>query len=345
MPSPSHELILAPIHGITDCVYRTAFAHWFPGFDRAVSPFVQLRQGHPLRPGELRQLAPENNLALPVVPQVLTRHAETFIAGLLALRDLGYDAADWNLGCPSPRVGGRGAGLLPHPELIDAILEKVLSRCSMSLSVKLRLGHRSADELVPVLAVLNRYPLREVILHPRTAAQMYGGALDIPRAQAARSMCRHRFAISGGITTTEEFADLSRQIPGVDAWMVGRGALRNPVLPATIKGAAEPEDKVFRSTLRQFHDELAEGYGLWLCGPAHFLAKMTEHWTYLSVCFRTPGAIANRIRQAANPGDYNERVAWAFEQPLASRGISSRRNSRADRRASGRRRSSRRSKP
>ena len=319
MCNASPELVLAPIRGITDCIYRTAFARWFPGFDRAVAPFVQLRQGQPLRPGELRQLAPENNHAMPVVPQLLTHQADPFVRALHELRDLGYDEANWNLGCPSPTVAGRGrgAGLLPHPERIDAILDAVLSQCTVRLSIKARLGRQDPDELASVLAVLNRYPLSEVILHPRTADQMYDGSLDIDRAREALSVCRHPFVLSGGISTVEEFADLSRRLPGVGAWMIGRGALRCPVLPARIKGTPGVDAETFRKTLRGFHDELLEGYREWLSGPAHLLAKMKEHWVYLSACFSEPGGVFARIRRSRHPDDLAEAVEWAFEQPLA----------------------------
>ena len=313
------ELVLAPIRGITDCIYRTAFARWFPGFDRAVAPFAQLRQGQPLRPGEMRQLAPENNRALPVVPQLLTHQAETFVRALQELRDLGHGEANWNLGCPSPTVAGRGrgAGLLPHPERIDAILDAVLSRCTVRLSAKVRLGRHAPDELVPVLVVLNRYPLSEVILHPRTADQMYDGLLDIDRAREALSACRHPFVLSGGISTVEEFAHLSRRMPEVGTWMIGRGALSCPVLPARIKGAPEADAETFRTALHGFHDELLERYGGWLSGPAHLLAKMKEHWVYLSACFAESEGVFTRVRRSCHPGDFAEAVEWAFDQPLA----------------------------
>jgi len=318
MYGPSPELVLAPIRGITDCIYRTAFARWFPGFDRAVAPFVQLRRGQPLRPGELRQLVPGNNRAMPVVPQLLTHQAEAFVRALHTLQDLGYDEANWNLGCPSPTVAGRGrgAGLLPHPERIDAILDAVLPQCTVRLSVKLRLGRHDPDELDAVLVVLNRYPLSEVILHPRTADQMYDGSLDIVRTREALSACRHSLVLSGGISTVEEFADLSRSLPQVSAWMIGRGALSFPELPARIKGAPGVDAETFRKTLRGFHEELLENYAEWLSGPGHLLAKMKEHWVYLSACFSAPTDVAARIRRSRHPDDFAAAVEWAFKQPL-----------------------------
>jgi len=314
---PEPELILAPIRGITDCVYRTALARWFPGFDRAFSPFIQVRRGHPLRPGDLRQLAPENNRAMPVIPQLLTNHADSFVQVLGELQDFGYDDANWNLGCPSPTVAkrGRGAGLLPHPERIDAILDNVLARSTVRLSVKLRLGRHDPNELVPVLEILNRYPLSEIILHPRTADQLYEGDVDIGRAQEALSVCRHPFMLSGGISSVEEFVAFRSLLPGVSAWMIGRGALSSPALPGRIKGAPPHDATTSREVLHGFHDALFTGYREWLSGPGHLLAKMKEHWTYLSVCFARPKEVVARIGRSRDVKAFAESVAWTFEQP------------------------------
>ena len=313
------ELVLAPIRGITDCIYRTAFARQFPGFDRAIAPFVQLRQDQPFRPGEVRQLVRENNRAMPMVPQLLTHEARPFIRALRELRDLGHDEANWNLGCPSRTVAGRGrgAGLLPHPQRIDAILDAVLSQCPVRLSAKVRLGLHSPEELAPVLLVLNRYPLSEVILHPRLAGQIHDGLLDLGRTREALSTCRHRFVFSGGLSTIEAYADLSRQLPEVHAWMIGRGALSCPRLPARIKGSPEVAPEAFRRALHEFHKELLERYAERLSGPAHVLAKMKEHWAYLAVCFAEPRSVFIRIRRSRHLDAFAGAVEWAFAQPLA----------------------------
>lgn len=204
---PPPVLILAPIRGITDAVYRRVFAGCFGGFDRAVAPFLQVRQGHALRPGELRQLAAASNPTLKTIPQLLTTHAPTLIDALRELHGLGHTEVNWNLGCPAPMVAGRGrgAGLLPHPDRIAAILDQVLPNSPVRLSVKLRLGYQNPDEFPAVLEVLNRYPLCEVILHARTAAQMYGGAVDLARAGQALALCRHPFIYNGDITTPGGF--------------------------------------------------------------------------------------------------------------------------------------------
>jgi len=312
-------LILAPIRGITDAVYRDAWARCFGGLERAVAPFIQLRQGQPLRPGELRQVAPENNRLLPAIPQILTRHAPTFAAALRELQSSGHSEVNWNLGCPHPTVAGRGrgAGLLPHPERIDAIFGQALSNSSVRLSVKMRLGYRAPDEFAAVIEVLNRYPLAQVALHARTATQMYEGPVDVARAGLASVQCRHPFVYNGDIVTPGGFADLRRQLPRVSVWMVGRGALACPFLPGLLKGAPWPSPEVRRQRLRQFHDLLFEGYGHWLSGPGHRLDKMREQWVYLARSFAPCREVLGRIRSSGDLAEYAQAVDWAFDQTLA----------------------------
>jgi tRNA-dihydrouridine synthase len=310
-------LILAPIRGVTDVVYREAQACCFGGFDYAVAPFFQLRQGHPLRVGELGQVALENNRALRTIPQVLTHHPATFSAALQELSAAGHAEVNWNLGCPYPTTAGRGrgAGLLPHADRIDAILAEVMNGAPVRLSVKMRLGYHDPDEFRAVMDVLNRYPLSEVILHARTADQMVDGVVDIARAAQALALCRHPFVFNGDIAGMDCFLDLCRQLPQTAGWMIGRAALRNPFLPALIKGMPFPEPEARREKLLKFHGMLFEGYGQWLSGDRHRMDKMGEQWDYLAQAFLDSQAIISRIRRS-HSGNYEVAVRWAFDQPL-----------------------------
>lgn len=313
------RLVLAPIRGVTDVVYRQALAACFGGFESAVAPFLPLRQGHMLRQTECRQVAPENNPSLRTIPQVLTNHAPTFLAALRELKAAGHEEANWNLGCPYPMVAGRGrgAGLLSDARRIDAILAEVIPHAPVRVSVKMRLGNHDPDEFLAVMEVLNRYPLTEVILHARTADQMYEGAVDIPRAAQALALCRHPFVYNGDITRVDGFLELRRQLPGVAGWMIGRGALQDPFLPVLIQGADSLAPDRRRERLMKFHDMLYEGYGRWLCGERHRFDKMKAQWEYLSHAFADPHAVFTRVRRS-RPDHYQATVDWIFQQRLVA---------------------------
>ncbi len=320
-PATTHltpTLILAPIRGVTDVVYREAFADCFGGFDGAVAPFLQLRQGHPLRPAELRQVALENNQALLTIPQVLTHHPQTFSLALRELSSVGHAEVNWNLGCPYPTVAGRGrgAGLLPQASRIDAILTEVMKDIPLRLSVKMRLGYHDPDEYQAVLEVLNRFPLTQVMLHARTADQMYEGQVDIDRAGSALNVCRHAFVYNGDIASIEGFRELQQKLPSVTTWMIGRGALRNPFLPAQIKGGLPLSTEARRGQLVKFHARLYEGYGEWLSGDQHRMDKMLEQWEYLACAFAESQLVYSRLRRST-ARTYLASVEWAFSQAFS----------------------------
>ena len=165
------QLILAPMRGITTMHYRRAFVRHFQGLDIEMAPFISTVSADRINPKLLRDVLPENNSGLPLIPQVISNKADDFVQMNIALHDLGYDEVNWNMGCPHKpiRRKQRGSGLLPHPDIVDGILDQVCDRSPVRISVKVRLGVSAPSELMQLIPVLNRYPLSEVIIHPRTA--------------------------------------------------------------------------------------------------------------------------------------------------------------------------------
>lgn len=320
-------LILAPIRGITDVVYRDAFACCFGGFDRAIAPYIQPRRGQALEPADLEQVAPARNNALWTVPQLLANDPEILAAALLELHEAGHVEANWNLGCPTPTVVGRkrGSGLLPDPGRIDGILTHALARTPIQLSVKIRLGYADPNEHLAVIEVLNRHPLTEVTLHARTGDQMYSGNADVARAAQALTRCRHPFVYNGDITDPDGFRAVRERLPGAAGWMIGRGALRNPFLPAILAEADTPEATgpgpalppagIRHERLREFHDLLFAGYSAASKDPRQVLDRMQSQWTYLAHAFESPRQVNSRVQRCRGITEYTDAAAWIFGRP------------------------------
>jgi tRNA-dihydrouridine synthase len=273
-------LQLAPLHGITNRVFRNAYAKHFGGFDSAMAPFILSVHASDARGAHFKDLLPEYNVRLPVVPQILSNDAEGFVATANLVAGLGYAEVNWNLGCPYPMVTNkkRGAGLLPHPELVKQFLEAACARLTVPLSVKLRLGLVDAREIIEIMPVFNAFPLKHVIIHPRVGAQLYGGDVDLGAFSAAAELSVHPVMYNGDIRSAATFQSLQQRFPLVDGWMIGRGAVSNPFLPGLLKGGAMPADPVGK--VRAFHDELYFSYREILEGQKHVLDKMKELWTF-----------------------------------------------------------------
>jgi len=290
-------LYLAPIRGFTDTIYRNTFSEHFSGIDLAMAPFISTVCNFRIKPKHVRDLLPEQNRNLPVIPQILTNDADGFIRLACYLYELGYGTVNWNLGCPYPMVAKkkRGSGLLPFPDRIDEFLEKVLKAIPNKLSVKTRLGRFSADEIFELMPVFNRYPLEELIIHPRTGVQMYEGVPDFDLFESCLEMSTRPVVYNGDIFSTDDFTRLKSRFKTIDKWMIGRGVLVDPFLPETIAGTGlnTKPDRV--AIIRRFHDDLFERYAEILSGPSHLVQKMKGTWGYLSRSFTNSRKFLKKI--------------------------------------------------
>jgi tRNA-dihydrouridine synthase len=307
-------LILAPLRGFTDVVFRNVFQSHFRGLEEAVAPFVPSIKGCRIKPSHLRDLVPADNRLLPVVPQVLSNDPDAFICLANALYDLGYGEINWNLGCPYPMVAKkmRGSGLLPHPDIIDRLLDKTLHGFPGRLSVKTRLGRFSTDEMERFIPVFNRYPLARVIVHPRTAAQMYTGTVDLAAFGSCLASLSHPVVYNGDINDLSMFQALESRFPSVSGWMLGRGLIADPFLAEMIHGKARSiGDRQARFT--HFHDDLLDGYCRRLAGPGHVLDRMKGFWRYFAAERPDGPQILKRIRKTESLSRYRQVAAAVLE--------------------------------
>ena len=301
--------------GFTDHLFRTTFADHFGGFDLAVAPFIASKKSdYIINKKYVKDVLPENNLRLPVIPQIMSKTAADFTALANYLYDLGYATINWNLGCPYPLVAKkkRGCGMLPHTDMIHAFLDNVIPAIKGTLSIKTRLGLGHADDIFRLIPVLNQYPLEELVIHPRTGIQRYEGQIDLEAFGQCLALTNHPVVYNGDIRNTEDFKKLSRRFEHVNRWMIGRWCLANPFLPLAIKtGQDDIRDRIQR--VKQFHTALYEAYSVVLDGPSHLLNKMKGLWCYISLPYTDFKESAKRINKTRRPDQYLDLVNLFFE--------------------------------
>lgn len=305
---------MAPMKGFTDHLFRSAFADHFGGFELAVAPFISTKQGHRIKKKYVKDLLPENNTRLAVIPQILSKSAGDFIVLANYLYDLGYERVNWNLGCPYPMVANkqRGSGMLPHTDRIQAFLDRVIPEIRGELSIKMRLGWKDNSDIFRLLPIIDPYPLSEIIIHPRTGQQRYDGSVDLDAFEACLGLTRHRVVYNGDIRTAGGFEQLFRRFCGVHAWMIGRWCIADPFLPGRIvTGADAIPNKIYR--MQQFHTALFEAYSRILEGPSHVMNKMKGLWRYFSMPFENCRKSIKKITKTRRPNEYLERVNLFFE--------------------------------
>lgn len=249
-------MILAPMQGLTEVLFRRCFEQCFPGtIQSSVSPFLSLTHGKLTDAGNrLSDVLPEHNVnSIPVIPQILGKECDEFVEMATCLHDLGYEEINWNIGCPVRRVAGkhRGSGILPYPSEIENILDHVVPRIPNRLSIKMRLGYINPNEIFDIIPILNRYPLASVTIHPRIGKQQYGGTPDLETFGKVLPLIQHPVIYNGDICTQEQYKNILNRFPKVSDVMIGRGILYNPLLPSMIKGDNPPKERIveFLTTL------------------------------------------------------------------------------------------------
>ncbi len=309
------ELILAPLRGHTDFVFRNALLHHFSGLDASCSPFITTVKGRPVRDSHIRDVLPKYNTGHRVIPQIISRDAYEFTVLANQLQSLGYETVNWNLGCPYPMVVNkkRGAGLLPFPDLIDAFLSEVVPQVACTIDVKMRLGKDDPAEALAVIPVLNSHPLGNITIHPRTARQMYDGEPDLDSFEACLRLSGHPVVFNGDITDVESFARIRKRFPEVTTFMIGRGVLMRPDLPEELKGITDYSKRKYSGRLYRFHEDLVRGYGAFGNAEQSLLGRLKQLWCYLSFSLPDAAERLKKIQRARTMKDYRNEVKCAFD--------------------------------
>ena len=253
------KIYFAPMEGMTDGILRQAHRKIFGGVDVYCLPFHKLTQTLSLLTREERDISPEENEGLNVLPQALTRDPDQLSAWLFYVSECGYSCADLNIGCPSPTVTkkGRGSGMLLDLGYLRSFMDRVFSSTlPVSLSVKTRIGHDSAEEWPRILDVLNDYPLAHVTIHARTTREQYSGAVHHDAFSLAMQSGTPHPVYNGDLRTAGDVEELLRDCPGTEAIMIGRGLLANPALARMIRGGQEAS----REELAAWYMTLYEGW-------------------------------------------------------------------------------------
>ena len=204
-----------------------------------------------------------------------------------------------------------GAGLLPHPEKIEAILFSFYKNSNLRLSIKLRAGLVSFKEIEQVIPVLNQFPLTEVIFHPRIAKQLYKGEILYAAFEYALKKLSHRLVYNGDIFSASDFRTCQEKFPEINAWMLGRGVLMNPFLPSEIKGNFNTSIEKLEK-LQEFHQCIFDLYSEKMDNEGNVLNKMKQFWIYFSYSFNEQKKCLKLIKKASSLTKYKDETGKIF---------------------------------
>ncbi|QHQ63231.1 diguanylate cyclase [Anaerocolumna sedimenticola] len=306
------KFYFAPMEGLTGYIYRNAHQEYFGHIDKYFSPFIVPNQNDKFKSREIKDILPENNQGLVLVPQILTNKAKDFINTSTKLKELGYNEINLNLGCPSGTVvsKGKGAGFLAKKEELNKFLDEIFSLSITKISVKTRIGKDNPDEFYELIEIFNQYPMEELIIHPRVQTDFYKNKPNLKIFKDAINLSKNPLCYNGNLFTVNDVKTFARDFPDIDTFMFGRGLLVNPCLTGKITGSGRLDNKI----LKDFHDKIYEDYKRILFGDRNVLFKMKEIWFYMITMFPNNIKYAKKIKKSERLQDYEEAVSSLFKE-------------------------------
>lgn len=326
------KIYMAPMEGVTGFIYRNTYARFFGGVDKYYTPFISPGEHRNFKSRELKDVLPENNDGLNVAIQMLTNNAQHFIVTAHKMKDFGYREVNLNLGCPSGTVvaKGKGSGFLSFPKELDKFLDEIyngLADTGLDISIKTRLGRYEPDEFYELLEIYNKYPVSELIIHPRVQKDMYKNKPRMDYFDYAVKNSKNLVVYNGDIFTQKDYenfsniyfneeynrgklenskimsddilsnidlnANLSSDKKPVNAVMLGRGLIANPNLAENILNGTMLD----KNRLKGFYDALAVGYKAEIKDEKNVMFKLKEVLFYLVNVFEDRDKYWKKIRK------------------------------------------------
>lgn len=299
---------MAPLESVTTWIYRQAHAKIYGRLDKYFIPFLEPHEKRDFKTRELQEILPEHNENIYAVPQILTNRSEGFIKLAKALKDWGYEEINLNLGCPSKTVvtKGKGSGFLAKPEELERFLTEIFDALSgeVKISVKTRIGKEDPEEFPALLELFNKYPMEELIIHPRVQKDGYGNVPRLELYELAEKQSVNPLCYNGDLYTREQIRNFAERFPGTERLMFGRGFLRNPGL---LYNEGKDSKDIFEK-FWAFHDLVYEGYQERNMGDRNVLFKMKELWSYQVYQFSEPERLFKTFKKVQDCNEYEQMI-------------------------------------
>lgn len=304
------QYYFAPLESVTGYIYRNAHKKFFNGVDKYFTPFISPNSKRSLKSREKKDILPEHNENITVVPQILTNNPDFFVDSSKDLEQFGYTEVNLNLGCPSGTVvsKGKGSGFLAKPEELERFLEQIFSNTPIRISIKTRIGKERPEEFVRLMEIFNQFSMEELIIHPRTQLDYYKNNPNLEVFNEALKKSKNTICYNGDLFTISDVEQFSDLFPAVDKLMIGRGLIANPAFVQQLRGGIGLKKDI----LLAFHNQIFVGYQETLSGSVPVLHKMKELWFYMGAMFDADEKALKKIRKSQSLENYEYAVNELF---------------------------------
>lgn len=303
----------SPLQGITDDVFRSVHHETFGGVDEYFGPYIRLESHKEAKASQFKDAQSPLNEGLNYIPQILSSDPQLILKEAERLKKLGHKLVNWNLGCPYPMVSKRnmGAGLLNQAPLVKEILQSIMPEIPIAFSIKCRLGMESNEEIHPLIDVFNDFDLKEIIIHARTAKQMYKGYAKPELILPLIEQSKHPLVYNGDLNSKEEIFKVKELFDDrIKKFMLGRGLIMKPQLALLAKGS---EIENLQENLFNFHEKLIAQYLNKYQGH-QLVPKMKGLWEYLAHSFVDSHKVYKLIKKTKSWKSYTKATDLIFHQ-------------------------------
>lgn len=223
----TNPLILAPMTRITDHPFREICATM--GAALSVTEMVSA-EGLVRGNKPTRDLLPPPNRGGPVAVQLFGASPRVLAEAARICQEEGADLVDLNMGCPVPKVVRRGAGaaLLKDLDLVWEILSAMRKNLSIPLTVKIRSGWTSQENVLSKIGeIALECGVDAITLHPRARSQGYAQPARWELIRLLAESCSLPVIGNGDVRSPRDALSMLEST-GCQAVMIGRAAVGNP---------------------------------------------------------------------------------------------------------------------
>lgn len=278
----SVPLMLAPMQGVTNRAVRQVFVDWVRP-DVVFSEFMRVKHADAtqrLSHGDLLDAKPHGH-GVPLIVQLIGRDLEPLVEGAHEAQAAGAVHLNLNLGCPYGRMNvGCGGGMLERPRELPAILGALRDSVAGTFSVKVRSGYSDPEQIFSLLPVFEDAGVDFVVLHARTVEQRYDGEADHSITARVVRATRLPIIANGDLNTVESARRVLEQT-GAAGLMLGRGAMRDPLLFERLRGRAPSASS--RESHQHFLRALTRQYGALFGADGNVLSKLKSSLALMGV--------------------------------------------------------------
>lgn len=240
-----NRIIPGPMEGISEGSYVSVMSgsgmvkSWF-------TPFIRISNGVPRNARLKYKVEPYLATGLPVIAQIMGIHTELMAEAARRLHQTGVTCVDLNCACPSSKVIGNKSGgfALTRPQWICDTLTAMKKACGKAaVSVKIRCGYESTDEMPDIAAAIMEAHPDMVTCHFRTVKEGYQPVSNgLDRLAVMRELMPGMTLIGSGDLFSVEDARKMYDTAAVDGVAPARGLLKNPALLTEIEAYCKGVD-------------------------------------------------------------------------------------------------------